>query len=520
VAWNDDSTQGGLSASGGGASALVARPSWQTGVPGIASGSKRLVPDISLYSSPALPGYLYCTSDVTNWAPASGTQAAQAASCNSGFRDSTTNYLTVAGGTSFAAPIFAGMLAIINQKAGYATGQGLINTTLYKLAADSATYAAAFHDVTTGNNNCTAGTTYCSATTGFSAGTGYDEVTGLGSIDLSTLASKWPVNAGTTAGLIATTTTVTPANTTPLVNVADTFTIAVAEAGGSGTPTGTVTLKIDGGTDCGGLGITTCGGTTLSNQALAANGTFTYSATFTTTGTHSVLAQYSGDATHAPSTGVGSVTIATTSSGKGTITLSPSPSTLTVSQGSQGTETITVTPAGGYTGTVILSYSTPTALNNLCVFIGTGITTNGAISVPSASAVSATLMLDTKASDCSSSAGAAKPGLHSLRSLRGNSISRAPKPSQPPSRLPAEVAFAGLLLAGFLGRYARKFRSAAWIILLAAAGLATTACGGGSSSSSTTVTNPPKGTYTINLSAQDSVTASITNTATFTLTIN
>ena len=49
VAWNDDSTSG-LSASGGGASSLVNRPSWQTGVPGIASGSHRLVPDISLYS--------------------------------------------------------------------------------------------------------------------------------------------------------------------------------------------------------------------------------------------------------------------------------------------------------------------------------------------------------------------------------------------------------------------------------------------------------------------------------------
>ncbi len=521
VAWNDDSSQGGLSATGGGTSTLVNRPAWQTGVPGIPSGTMRLVPDISLYSSPALPGYLYCTSDVTNWAAASGAQQAQQASCNSGFRDSSTGYLTVAGGTSFAAPVFAGMLALINQKAGYTTGQGLINTTLYKLAADSSTYASAFHDVTTGNNNCTAGATVCSATTGFSAGTGYDEVTGLGSVDLSNLAAKWPVNATSSAGLIATTTTVTPANATPAVNVADTFTITVAEASGSGTPTGTLTLKIDGGTDCGGISGDTCGGTTVSSQALSANGTFTYSATFTTTGTHSILAQYSGDATHSPSTGVGSVTIGTTSSGKGTFTLTPTPSTLTVTRGTQGTETITVTPASGYTGTVILSYATPASLNNLCVFIGSGITANGAISVPGTSAVAAQIDFDTNAADCASTTGGSQPGSHRLSARRtmGNA-GRGPAPAPVPNRLPAEVAFAGLLLAGFLGRYARKFRSAAWIILLASAGLAMTACGSGSSSSSTTVSNPPKGTYTINLSAQDSVTATITATTTFTLTID
>src|SRR5262249_37715610 len=152
-------------------SALVKRPSWQAGVPGIPSGSMRVVPDVALYSSPNLPGYLYCTSDQTNW---NTTQPpVQQASCNSGFRDAATGQLTVAGGTSFAAPIFAGMVALINQKAGYTTGQGLVNPTLYKLASDPTTYAAAFHDITTGNNNCTSGPSFCSSTTGFSASKGY-----------------------------------------------------------------------------------------------------------------------------------------------------------------------------------------------------------------------------------------------------------------------------------------------------------------------------------------------------------
>jgi subtilase family serine protease len=525
VAWNDDSSQNGLSASGGGASVYVARPSWQTGVPGIASGSNRLVPDISLYSSPNQPGYLYCTSDQANWNTT--TAPVQQASCNSGFRDSATQDLTVAGGTSFAAPIFAGMIAIINQKAGYTSGQGLINPTLYKLAANSANYASgtgAFHDITTGNNFCTAGSTYCAsngATLGFSATTGYDEVTGLGSVDLNNLATAWPANTGTNAALIGTTTTVTPANAAPLVNVADTFTITVASTTGTTVPTGTVTLQIDGGTNCGGISGATCNGTTVAAQTLSANGTITYSATFATTGTHQVLAQYSGDSTHVASTGVGSVTIAAVSSGKGTFTLAATG--VTVAQGSSANSTITITPAGGYTGTVLLTFSTSndTALANLCYqFSNTLSSGSGSVTVGGTAAVTTQMTLDANASDCSSAIGGLKKGMHSFRALRsGGAISRGPAPKPAPNRLPAEAAFAGLLLAGFMGRYARKFRSAAWVIALAAAGLAMSACGS-SSTNTTNVPNPAKGNYTITLTGQDSLTTTNKATTTFSLTIN
>lgn len=505
VAWNDSSSSG-LSASGGGASALVSRPSWQTGVAGIGSGSMRLVPDISLYSSPNLPGYLYCTSDTTNWNTT--TSPVQQASCNSGFRDSATQTLTVAGGTSFAAPIFAGMVAIINQKAGYVTGQGLINPTLYKLAANSTTYASAFHDVTSGNNNCTGGTSLCSSTTGFSAGTGYDEVTGLGSIDLNNLVSAW---TNSTSTLIGTTTTVVPANVAPLVNTADVFTITVTSNNGTTIPTGTVTLQIDAGTNA---------AVTVAKQPLTANGTLTYSATFASAGAHQIVAQYSGDATHAASTGVGSVTIAGTSSGKGTFTLGAAPSTLTVKQGSSGSSTVTVTPASGYTGTVLVSFATSndTALANLCYsFTNTTSSGAGSIAVTGTTAVTTQFTLDANASDCASAA--AQPGTHSLRALRaGGSASRGPAPRPAPNRLPAEAAFTGLLLAGFMGRYARKFRSAAWVIALAAAGLAMSACG--SSSINSAVANPPKGTYTVTLTGNDSVTATNTAKATFTFVIN
>ena len=198
-AWNDDSasigTQYGaqyaLSSGGGGISTLTARPTWQTGVPGIPSGNFRLVPDVSLASSPDNAPYLYCTSDTSGWS------SGQKASCNSGFRDSGTQDLTIAGGTSFASPIFAGMLAILTQKQG-TSGLGVASRTLYSLASNSSTYASAFHDTTSGGNQCTAGATFCSSSgaSQYAAAAGYDEATGLGSVDFNNLMTAWAGSSG------------------------------------------------------------------------------------------------------------------------------------------------------------------------------------------------------------------------------------------------------------------------------------------------------------------------------------
>jgi len=513
VAWNDDASGCGttdcISAGGGGASTLFSKPSWQAGVAGIPSDGKRDVPDLALYSSPDFPGYLYCTSDTSAWV------SGQAASCNSGFRDSSTNDLTVAGGTSFAAPIFAGMLAIINQKAGYAAGQGLINPTLYTLAANSSNYTAGFHDVTTGNNNCTAGSTFCAQTTGFSAGTGYDQVTGLGSVNMAQLLPVWPANSGTTAGLIGTTTTITASSSSPSAGVTDTFTITVVAASGTTAPAGTVTLQIDGGT-------AVTGGTTatasLTASSTSATSTATYQTSFSAVGTHQIIAQYPAGTTFAASAGVVQVTVPGTSSGKGTIALSSAPTTLTVSQGSSGTETLTITPAGGYTGTVILAFDTSNdnALQNLCYNFTTTLTDgDGSVPVTGTAAVSTQLVFDANASDCVSAASRTAGGksMHSLRSAHTTAKNNPTNPAAP-----LGIAFGGLLIAGFLGRYSRKFRSMAAVIALLAVGLAVSACGGGSSSN--TPSNPPKGNYTITVTATDSATASITATNTFTLTID
>jgi subtilase family serine protease len=184
TAWNDTTLTGvnALSASGGGASTLFSKPSWQTGA-GVPSDGERDVPDIALAADPNHDGYLLCATDSGATPPVPP--------CSSGFRDSSGN-LNVAGGTSFGAPTFAGIVAILNQKTG--SRQGNVNPTLYALAAST---PSAFHDITSGNNivPCGAGTKDCPTTGtaqyGFTAGPGYDQVTGLGSIDAAVLANNW-----------------------------------------------------------------------------------------------------------------------------------------------------------------------------------------------------------------------------------------------------------------------------------------------------------------------------------------
>ncbi len=180
VAWNDTSspsnTQHELLAGGGGASAYFSKPSWQAGT-GVPNDAARDVPDLSLNSSLFHDPSLLCVQG----------------SCVDGFRDSQQD-LTVGGGTSVAAPCFAGMVALISQKMNTPEGQGNINPVLYSLAA---TAPAAIHDITSGNNMvpCSPGSTDCPGAApfqfGYSAGAGYDQATGLGSVDAFNLVEAW-----------------------------------------------------------------------------------------------------------------------------------------------------------------------------------------------------------------------------------------------------------------------------------------------------------------------------------------
>jgi len=190
MAWNDTTQSiaagGSLSATGGGKSAVFSKPSWQVGS-GVPNDAARDVPDVSLSASPNHDGFLICSQSFF----AGKTPAVT--SCTAGFRASDGMSLAAVGGTSVGAPAFAGIVALLNQKTG-SHGLGNINPTLYSLAAST---PGAFHDVTTGNNivPCTQGTTGCPTAApfqyGFSAGTGYDLVTGLGSVDVTNLATAW-----------------------------------------------------------------------------------------------------------------------------------------------------------------------------------------------------------------------------------------------------------------------------------------------------------------------------------------
>jgi pseudomonalisin len=171
VVWNE-SGSGGLWASGGGASTLYAKPSWQTGT-GVPADGKRDVPDVSLTAA-GHDGYLMYQ--------------------NGG--------LYVVGGTSAAAPSFAGLMALVVQHS--AARQGNANTTFYSLASKQrAGGAAVFHDITSGNNSV-------SGEAGFAATVGYDQATGLGSIDASVLVSHWSDAASTPSIHVAASSTSLP----------------------------------------------------------------------------------------------------------------------------------------------------------------------------------------------------------------------------------------------------------------------------------------------------------------------
>jgi len=151
--WNESGPGDGLWASGGGASSVYGKPSWQAGT-GVPADGKRDVPDVALTAA-GHDGYLIYQ--------------------NGG--------LYVVGGTSAASPSLAGVMALVVQNA--AARQGNANTTFYSLASKQrAGGASVFHDIAMGNNSVP-------GQTGFNATAGYDQATGLGSIDASVLVNHW-----------------------------------------------------------------------------------------------------------------------------------------------------------------------------------------------------------------------------------------------------------------------------------------------------------------------------------------
>ena len=181
------------------------KPSWQA-APGVPADGVRDIPDVSLLAGNGFYGANWGI--CTNLEVDSDNQPVEDCVPGSNGLPPGYFYITGVGGTSAAAPTFAGILALIRQSTGERQGQPAY--VLYNLARAG---SSALHDVVLGNNSvpCTAGTPNCSKNsqgdyflTGYNAGTGYDLASGLGSVDISALIAKWK-----SAGLSPTTTSLT-----------------------------------------------------------------------------------------------------------------------------------------------------------------------------------------------------------------------------------------------------------------------------------------------------------------------
>src|SRR5208283_1336189 len=155
-----------------------AKPTWQN-APGVPADGVRDLPDVSLFAASGanLTALAICAepgdcTPVTTGEP----------------------QVLLVGGTSASAPAMAGIMALVNQKHGR---QGQANFTLYPLAQQKPT---AFHDITLGSNDspCSDGMPDCTlnangyyATTIYPAGPGYDQASGLGSVDANVLVNNW-----------------------------------------------------------------------------------------------------------------------------------------------------------------------------------------------------------------------------------------------------------------------------------------------------------------------------------------
>jgi len=495
VVWNEGSASIGIAAGGGGASAHFSRPAWQNGVPGISSGNYRLLPDVAFQSSIESPGFIICSDD-----PALANKDGLTPNCSDGL-EGANNQITTAGGTSFAAPIFAGLVATLNGF-GQTPGQGNINPILYNLASNPTTYAAVFHDIVSGTNACFPGAANCGAPgqSGYPATPGYDEATGLGSVDFDKMLTAWPPSNttklnGTIILILGSPYTASPGDSIPLQIAVDSF----DSASGATPPTGTVAVSVDGAVVNSSLPLTV----TNTAQSMA-NYTFIAPAT---AGSHLITVRYPGDATHSPSTVTYSVLVGNVQA-TGSFTLASS--SMTVANGGSGSTQITVTPTGGYNGRIAwsLSASNSTGTFSFCYEIGSPV-------VSGTNIANLTIGIG---SACNSALPAARG---SIRSLGTRALLKEQSPLHGHKK-PGISVLAGLLLCGSLATRRRATRPLLIlaITVLSVVGAGLTGCGGRSGNPSSITPNTPPITATLTLKGTDSVNTAITASTTFTLTVN
>jgi pseudomonalisin len=316
--WNEPGSIGPYVASsgGGGASVYIPKPVWQTGT-GVPADNARDVPDVS-FPSASHDAYYGC------YAAGNG--------------DCLANQFYFFYGTSAASPAMAAVTALLNQKMG--GSQGNLNPLLYHLAASNPNV---FHDATPATINggvCSIGTaSVCNNSTpsatgltgglaGYALTTGYDQATGLGSLDVANF-----VTAAAAAPKTVSAPTILTLNPSP-TSISDTqtasFTASVTSKTG-GTPTGTVQFYADGNA----LG---------APVVVDASGVATASAVpFPSAGRYFISAVYSGDNSYASVTAAGySLTVTGLSSATQLTVVNT-----TIPVGSAGTFALTVSAASG-----------------------------------------------------------------------------------------------------------------------------------------------------------------------------
>jgi hypothetical protein len=303
--WNS----GGGGSGGGISPDSIPLPSWQAGVATTANGGSttlRNEPDVAMEG------------DFDNYYCASG-------ACGEG-----------AAGTSFAAPRWAGFMALVNQQAVEAGnaplgGIGFINPAIYTIGA-GANYGADFHDITNGNNLTDNQPVW------FSAISGYDLTTGWGSADGQSLIDAL-------AGPQVPGFWLAPSVSTLGVNLGASATATIKVTGAGGFSDG-VTLAV---TSTLPSGVTASWGTnpttgssvlTLTASSSAAPVSMPVTITGTSTGSYGTLTE---------------TTSLTLSVNGPSFTLAASPAGLSIGQGATATSTIAVTSLYGFTGSVNLA---------------------------------------------------------------------------------------------------------------------------------------------------------------------
>jgi subtilase family serine protease len=487
MGWNDTAENHALSASGGGASIYFTKPSWQTGT-GVPADGKRDVPDLALNASPNHDPYLFCSED--------GENGAIQTTCTSGFRDGSGGTLAAVGGTSCAAPTFSAIVALLNEDLGL-TGLGNVNPTLYSLAASS---PAAFHDVTVGNNivPCTSGTPDCPSGTvqyGFTAGVGYDQVTGLGSVVANTLAAAW--KATLTPDFALSASTLSPASVPAGQSASSTLTISPV-SGSTG-----MVVNFSNTTSCSGLPA----GSSCSFNPISV--TFDGTNPITTTLTIST-------APNIAASGPTTITITPTNSSNTTTTVSL---TVVVT-----TETMTLTTtattfaaAVGATAQVPITVS---GSNGFIVGSGSGATT----ALPVTYTCSGSPNLATAEISCQFSPTNGQSVSQTAVTL--NLVTTAPTSQlRPPMGRSSQIFYAMLLpgLFGIVFAAGGRKRGLRLLSLMMVLGFSTLWLGacGGSGGGTTTLPNPgtPAQTYSITVSATTGGANPITSTLPFTLNV-